>query len=558
MLHASAAARTVAALFTLAFTASPSTAVGDWSNAGGNAGRNGSTTEIGPNTPELLWSGGRYSNIAWQPVSEGGRVFMVRQLGFPPEPNSDKSPVIAMDLTTGAELWAVNVPAAPSDWTTWIAGVNNGRVFVSRAGNGASISSPLRALDAATGAPLWTSVDSIDAGAYDGVVFAPNGDAIVASFRKIWRIRASDGTTDWVANRVGSVSGNCGAAVFGNAVYVADAVGGGHAIKRFDLSNGLLQYQSPVLPGFTLQNSPMVGPDGTIYLSRTQNNAAVDHFYALEDNGSSISVRWSQPAGWSTSSEFAAGPDGTVYMLAPGNVLERRSTLNGALLNTSVQITPGNATPRLAIDGQGRVFVSNGDFANGRLYAFDADLNQRWSIAVQNINIGAPALGQHGTLVICGVGTNVKAYRTPFLYCTAKVNSLGCTPAIGSIGAHPSVSLGSGFTLNASNVRNQKAGLLFYGLNGGVSTPFQGGTLCVGAPVKRTPGANSGGSPAPANDCSGVYSIDFNAFVAGGTGLPALQVPGTEVVAQWWGRDPGFAAPNNTTLSDAIGFVMQP
>jgi len=555
MIQPLAALQGLAPFLVLALASAPAVALGDWSNAGGNPGRNGSTAEIGPNSAELLWSGGRYSSIAWQPVTEGNRAFMVRQTGFPPEPNSDESPVVAMDLTTGAELWAVNVPASPSDWTTWVAGANNGRVFVSRAGNGASVSSPLRALDSASGAPLWTSVASIDAGAYDGVVFAPNGDPIVASFRKIWRIRAVDGTTDWVADRVGSVSGNCGAALFGNAVYVVDAVFGGHVIKRFDLTTGLFQYQSPVLPGFTIQNSPFVGPDGTIYVSRTQNNAAVDFFYALNDDGVMISVRWSQPAGWSTSSELAAGPDGTVYMLGPGNVLERRDSQTGALLGSSVQLTQGNAAPRLAIDGQGRVFASNGDFANGRLYAFEADLTTRWSVAVQNINIGAPALGEHGTLVVCGVGTNVKAYRTPYLYCSAKLNSLGCTPAIGSVGAHPSASLGSGFTLTCANVRNQKNGLLFYGVNGGASSPFQGGTLCVATPIKRTPGTNSGGTPVPANDCSGLYSIDFNAYIAGGTG-PA--VPGTEVVAQWWGRDPGFAAPNNTTLSDGIGFVIQP
>ena len=44
---------------------------------------------LGPDTASILWSGGRPSIIAWQPVIEANRVFMVRQTGFPPggEPN---------------------------------------------------------------------------------------------------------------------------------------------------------------------------------------------------------------------------------------------------------------------------------------------------------------------------------------------------------------------------------------------------------------------------------------------------------------------------------------
>jgi hypothetical protein len=146
------------------------------------------------------------------------------------------------------------------------------------------------------------------------------------------------------------------------------------------------------------------------------------------------------------------------------------------------------------------------------------------------------------------------------VYCTAKVNSLGCTPSISGTGS-PSATAASGFSVDVANVRNNKSGLHFYKVNGAqASTPFQGGTLCVGpSGIKRTPAQSAGGNPAPANDCSGVYSLDFNAFTqgaAGGNPDPALKVPGATVHAQTWGRDQGFPAPMNTTLSDGLEWIQ--
>ena len=97
--------------------------------------------------------------------------------------------------------------------------------------------------------------------------------------------------------------------------------------------------------------------------------------------------------------------------------------------------------------------------------------------------------------------------------------------------------------------------MLLYSTAGPNAAPFFGGTLCVLPPVKRTPGQNSGGSIAGV-DCSGTFSIDFNAWIASGVN-PAL-IAGCTVWAQYWSRDPGFPAPFNSSLTDAQTFVIWP
>ena len=140
----------------------------------------------------------------------------------------------------------------------------------------------------------------------------------------------------------------------------------------------------------------------------------------------------------------------------------------------------------------------------------------------------------------------------PFTYCTGKTNTEGCEPFVDYTG-QASTTSPEPFLLTANDILNNKPGLFFYGTNGPFAVPFEGGTLCVLPPLRRTEVTFSGGSPPP-NDCSGTQTYDFNERIQSG-GDPFL-VPGATVNGQFWTRDP--LAAQGTGLTNGVQFPICP
>jgi outer membrane protein assembly factor BamB len=415
----------------------------DWSNVGGNGRTNGMVDVVGPDGAEgdnVLWQGGDLSFIAWHPVIEGRRVFMVRQIDFPPNPVPNDATIVAHDLDTGAVLWRADLPYEPGDWTTWIAGVKNGRVFAARSGNGGSVSSPLYCLDAATGQVLWSTAGTpplfedryeVTGGPYAGAVFADDGDIIIPSPRFIDRVDGQTGARVWSVPRVEQVWNSSGIAINGNALYVVDLkIGAGNrlTVRRFNATTGAFLYDGPLMTGGLLENPPFIGPDGRIYISFAQNfNIQSDYLYSFTDEGDRIVQNWRTSAnGGGAFSRWSVGRDGSVYSMewtgtqdfAAEGRLQRLDPATGEVIGqTAEPITADYMQIHMAVDQRGVLYVSNGNaggLGGGRLYSFNPDLSLRWSIPMPgNLNQGGPALGTDGTLVIASTDNNVFAFRTP-------------------------------------------------------------------------------------------------------------------------------------------------
>ncbi len=201
---------------------------------------------------------------------------------------------------------------------------------------------------------------------------------------------------------------------------------------------------------------------------------------------------------------------------------------------------------------------------DGALYVGETQSNERLFRMVDangdgQINVSAEVTTLYDELTTLGTVIGQQrgfhldgAWLQPSMaYCTSQANSLGCSGLMNSLGT-PSASFGSGFFIRAVPIRNQKQGLLFYGTTGRDSTPFLGGTMCVQGPLRRTPVLVSGGSAA-GDDCTGAFSLDFNAYIAAGVN-PGL-VSGVTLNTQFWSRDSG--APNNTNLTNALEFTIR-
>ena len=136
-------------------------------------------------------------------------------------------------------------------------------------------------------------------------------------------------------------------------------------------------------------------------------------------------------------------------------------------------------------------------------------------------------------------------------YCTGKLNSQGCRPSITTSGEPRVAGPSDSFFVSATGLVGNQPGMFLWSLQP-TAAPFFGGTLCLTAPVRRTPAQSSGGSAPPG--CSGSYAFHFTQAYVAARNLPA----GYAIFGQFWGRDNGLAPPNNVALTDAIAFTLWP
>jgi hypothetical protein len=257
-------------------------------------------------------------------------------------------------------------------------------------------------------------------------------------------------------------------------------------------------------------------------------------------------VNWTNDTVVSQTVQLTSAPhDYVVAVLAPGQSVQHVLPRPGAY---TYSVTPAGHAGSIAVSGtsgsvatfdmggaQHRVLLPDLAAGAGQVVFFELEFRD-WP---GNVTVTPTVTGQ---LQDCSVT----------VYCTAKVNSQFCLPAISASGI-ASLSNAAPLTISASNVLNQKQGLLFYGF-GASATSFQGGFKCVANPLRRTPTQNSGGSGA-GTDCSGAFSFDFNAWIATGNDA-LLQTLGVQVNAQYWSRDP--QDPFTTNLTDAVQFKVCP
>ncbi|MHC5211485.1 MAG: outer membrane protein assembly factor BamB family protein [Planctomycetota bacterium] len=439
---------------------------------GGVPARNGLSAQNGPGAADLLWQTTQGTTVAQQAVIDGDLVVVNRlfDLGDPLHGTF----IEGHDLHTGAKLWSVEIPDSfPDSWRSRVTGIRDGQVYATRSGN--TNAEYLYALSPVDGSILWTSDDLITETSTESVAFTPDGDIVTSGVAsagaRLIRIDKDTGDTVWTVPGTCPTSGGCDAAIFGNRAYMWEASPSGPKITAVDLATGAKLYSGDgIVGGFIQQVAPFVGPDGTVYAPRTQNNPVTDFLVAYDDTGSALVERWRRPIGYCPFASFGVGPDGSVYSYSAAKEIERLDPATGALRGLSAPIGGDFFQPRMAIDVDGTIYLTNGAFTGGALLAYTPNLTQMFSVAIPSVNVAGPALGADGTLIVGGTGATLRAYR-----CDAEFLAYG-EGCAGSGGSVPSLAgggcpePGGSVTVFLDDALGGAAAFLLFGAGDGVAT----------------------------------------------------------------------------------------
>ncbi|HUG09669.1 MAG TPA: PQQ-binding-like beta-propeller repeat protein [Opitutaceae bacterium] len=141
--------------------------------------------------------------------------------------------------------------------------------------------------------------------------------------------------------------------------------------------------------GDWIDATPTLGPDGTIYVGSWDGK-----FYALRDTGTALTKLWEYSTGSFIYSSAAIGPDGTIYIGAGDSNLHAILP-NGTLKWKYPVLDWIDSSPAVAANGN--VIVGSWD---GNVYAIDPFGNEKWRFTTGAAVLGSPAIAADGTIYI--------------------------------------------------------------------------------------------------------------------------------------------------------------
>lgn len=136
--------------------------------------------------------------------------------------------------------------------------------------------------------------------------------------------------------------------------------------------------------------SPLVGPDGTIYVGSVDGS-----FYALRPGVNESRIKWTVRTGGFVSSSAALAPDGATVYFGSGDGRLYAVSTDGVVRWSFPTGAAIWGAP--AVGGDGTIFVGSTDRS---IYAVRPDGTERWRFATGGQIYASPAVGSDGTIYI--------------------------------------------------------------------------------------------------------------------------------------------------------------
>ena len=370
----------------------------NWYTFAGSNQKNGLTEMTGPvsiSTP--YWTVNSPTSSVWgNAIYTFGDKFATARTVFNP---AYRGKIELRNLTDGSLIWEQTFADTS---VMYVVGFTEDAVYVADYRSTYSI---LCALSVETGEVKWSISHYMFPG-NEGICFADDGDPIILGKR----LDRLTGTPKWTNNYPTPNGPEGGYVVNGNTYYHwTGYITTPKSLIAIDVNTGVTKYQSFELPGDGDQeNDLVIGPDGTIYITRDGNSGSL---WAFTDTGTGFAEKWHLTPGVLVKS---IGPDNVLYCADVNNGLPEGPLMkvDGNTGSIIGYVTPTTQVKYVTVGDDSTVYVATGETAGGKYIAYTPDLlTIKWQTNVPfNYYSGCP-IGKEGVFITAGSGTQITAYK---------------------------------------------------------------------------------------------------------------------------------------------------